>query len=319
MNRLTKTLLDHSQQVAKISKAKSILICAHAISDDDEVQELMKSSEMVTVVRAGPPEDGSDANRTITLPSFGLTRMGQVKLAVLVGLSRGLLHHDDVIVCLSGISGSGVLDTLVVLDVDREFEMFHTNPTPITEAVDEAVFERVLQVAAMLAREGREGRPVGAIFVLGDTDEVMKHVQQMILNPLEGHPRKRRNIVDPALEETVRELAALDGAFIVDREGVLLSAGSYIDSPVQGIELRQGLGARHYAAASITKVTKAVAVAISESSGGLTVFKGGDVLIEIEKPGQVGKALPAPAPPASPPPKTSKSGKITKKSGRNRK
>ena len=105
------------------------------------------------------------------------------------------------------------------------------------------------------------GLIVVAYTVAGGIKAVMwTDVQQMILNPLEGHPRKRRNIMDPTLEETVRELSALDGAFIVDREGILLSAGTYLDAPTQGITLRQGLGARHYSAASITNATKAVAV-----------------------------------------------------------
>lgn len=306
MKGLTKTLLGHSQQVAKTAKAKSILVCADAFNDPEDLVEIQEGRGDIKIVRAGGPwpEEG-DGDLDIELPSLGLTRMGQVKLAVLVALSRGVLEHDELIVCVAGLSGSGVLDTLVVMDVGKEFEVFSANPAPITEVVDEAVFERVLQIAGKLAREGREGRPVGTIFVLGDSDAVSEHTQQMILNPLEGHPRKRRNVMDEGLEETIRELSALDGAFVVDKEGILLSAGTYLDAPTQGIELRQGLGARHYSAASVTKVTRAVAIALSESSGGLTVFKGGSVLIEVEKPAERRKGRPAPAPkkpPAKKPP-----------------
>lgn len=302
MKRVTKTLLAHSQQVAKTAKAKSVLVCADALTNPEDLLQLEGGKNDIAVLRAGGLEsDGDDPDDLIRLPNLGLTRMGQVKLAVLVALSRGLIHPEDVIVCVSGLSGTGILDTLVVLDVGKEFEIFGATSDPITEAVDEAVFERVLQVAGALAREGREGRPVGTIFVLGDSEAVSKHVQQMILNPLEGHPRKRRNIMDPGLEETVRELSALDGAFVVDREGIILSAGTYIDAPTQGIDLRQGLGARHYSAASITGVTKAIAVALSESSGGLTVFKGGGVLIEIEKPAERRKQRSARVPKATPP------------------
>lgn len=312
MKSVTRTMLTHSQQVAKSAKARSIIVCADALTDPEDLEQLEGGKDGIDILRAGGPEgDEKDADGLIRLPDLGLTRMGQVKLAVLVALSRGLLENEDVIVCLSGLSGSGVLDTLVVLDVGNEFEIFHSNPDPITEAVDEAVFERVLQVAGLLAREGREGRPVGTTFVLGDSDDVAQHVQQMILNPLEGHPRKRRNIMDPALEETVRELSALDGAFILDREGILLSAGTYLDAPTQGITLRQGLGARHYSAASMTKATKAVAVTLSESSGNLTVFKGGGVLIEIEKPPERRKARTA-AVASSPPGKSAKLAKASK-------
>ncbi|MCZ6602948.1 MAG: diadenylate cyclase, partial [Planctomycetota bacterium] len=76
-------------------------------------------------------------------------------------------------------------------------------------------------------------------------------------------------------------------------------------APAQGVDLRQGLGARHYSAAAITKATKAVAIAVSESSGGLTVFKSGTVLIEIEKPTERRKQTSARLP-QTPPAKQSK-------------
>ena len=73
-------------------------------------------------------------------------------LAIVVALSRGVLENEGSIVCLTGVCGSGLLDTLVVLDIVKEFEMFHANPAPITETVDEAVFEKVLQVTGTLTR-----------------------------------------------------------------------------------------------------------------------------------------------------------------------
>ena len=57
--------------------------------------------------------------------------------------------------------------------------------------------------------------------------------------------------------------------------------------------LPQGLGARHKSAAAVTAATSAVAIAISESTGNVTIFEKGKILFEIEKPRPVGHQPPA--------------------------
>ena len=75
-----------------------------------------------------------------------------------------------------------------------------------------------------------------------------RHLRQLMLNPLKGHAQTARSIHNPDLLETLRELAAMDGAFVVSRRGVVDSAGTYLDAPVGRGRLRPGLGARHAAA-----------------------------------------------------------------------
>lgn len=82
------------------------------------------------------------------------------------------------------------------------------------------------------------------------------------------------------MRETVKELSLLDGAFIVSDDGVFISACRYINATSEGITLPLGLGARHMAAASITKNTNAVAVVVSESSM-VRVFDNGEIIGEI--------------------------------------
>jgi DNA integrity scanning protein DisA with diadenylate cyclase activity len=118
------------------------------------------------------------------------------------------------------------------------------------------------------------------MFVVGDTPEVLQHSRSLILDPLFGHPDESKLIHLPDMRETVKELAQLDGAFVVSDEGVVVSACRYIDAFSEGIKLPLGLGSRHVAAASITKQTKAVAVVVSESSI-VRVFDDGEIISEI--------------------------------------
>ena len=56
----------------------------------------------------------------------------------------------------------------------------------------------------------------------------------------------------------------------------------YIDAPADNITLPKGLGARHWAAAAISRKTNAVAVAVSESNGTVRIFSDGEVTLRIE-------------------------------------
>jgi diadenylate cyclase len=146
--------------------------------------------------------------------------------------------------------------------------------------VNPETLKKVISLAMEIAREGREGRKIGTLFVIGDTDETMKFSRPMILDPLYGHPDSKKRVDDPGMRETVKELAQLDGAFIITDDGIVLSAARYIDSTSDGIDLPLGLGSRHMAAASITKRTHTVAVVVSESSM-VRVFDNGSIVGEI--------------------------------------
>ena len=128
------------------------------------------------------------------------------------------------------------------------------------------VLRSLIELAIEIAREGREGRKIGTLFVVGEEDLVLSLSHPLILDPLQGHDLDSKRIEDPNLRGTVKELAQLDGAFVVSSAGYVLSAARYIDAHSENIDLPLGLGSRHVAAASITRDTKAVAVLVSESS-----------------------------------------------------
>ncbi|HDM60177.1 MAG TPA: diadenylate cyclase [Archaeoglobus veneficus] len=150
-----------------------------------------------------------------------------------------------------------------------------------TERVDSRVMKAVLSVALSIAQKGREGKPVGTAFVIGDVEEVLKRSRQLIPNPYQGHPESVRDIKDPTNWESVREFAQLDGVFILDEKGLIVAAGRYIEVSAKDLKLKQGLGGRHIACAAITRETNAISVVVSESGGDITVYKDGEEILEI--------------------------------------
>src|SRR5918999_4462143 len=152
--------------------------------------------------------------------------------------------------------------------------------TRCTEERRRAV-EEVLQLGVEIAREGREGRKIGTLFVVGDIEETLRRSRPLLLDPLYGHPREALDVSQAEFRETVKELAQLDGAFLVDDDGTFAAAARYIEVDVGSpTYFTPGLGTRHAAAASISSTTRATAIVVSQSSI-VRVYAGGEIRAEI--------------------------------------
>ena len=143
--------------------------------------------------------------------------------------------------------------------------MFESILCQVTE-YDPAILESLIELAVEIAREGREGRRIGTLFTLGDEQAVLEKSRLLILDPLAGHPESARHISDPNLRGTIKELAQLDGAFVMSHDGLVLSACRYLDAIASKVDLPLGLGSRHLAAANMSAVTNAVGIVVSESA-----------------------------------------------------
>src|SRR5437588_1135555 len=120
------------------------------------------------------------------------------------------------------------------------------------------------------------------MFVVGDTPKVLRMSRPLNFNPFRGYSRKERDIRDRRVREQIKDIAQLEGALIIRRDGVAVAACMYIDTTAEGITLSKGLGTRHWAAAAVSKKTKAIAVAVSQSSGTVRIFQDGEVVLHIE-------------------------------------
>ncbi|MHC1589077.1 MAG: DNA integrity scanning protein DisA nucleotide-binding domain protein [Methermicoccaceae archaeon] len=178
-----------------------------------------------------------------------------------------------------GVVSSHSSDSIVVYDLSESIVLKALDEC--ADRVDRSVMQSVINFAITLGYEGREGRKVGTLLVIGDLDEVLRRSHQLILNPFEGHPESERLITNPKNWETLKEFAQLDGAFILDERGVVVAAGRYLDVDARSVSLVKGLGGRHVSAAAITRDTNAIAVVLSESAGKVRTFKDGHIIMEI--------------------------------------
>jgi diadenylate cyclase len=276
----TRELVKSAFSLARALGIKTLVVQADEISDRGLVEQLRDDERVIWVARERKQMPVSDPAKDVVLamPDAALNRLSQLNLALFLTALNRHLGPEEKVLGLSGVTGSQRLDTLVIAKPARDYSWLrhHKSAMAVTQHL-----ARLLEIALHFAREGREGSSIGAIFVLGDRRTLSPHLRQLILNPLQGHAQAARSIHNPDFLETLRELAAMDGAFVVNRRGVVDSAGTYLDAPVGRGSLRPGLGARHAAALAITTVTDATAVVISASSGTISVYDGGETALEL--------------------------------------
>lgn len=227
----------------------------------------------------------SKVKDVINVPRMPFSRYSLVKLSVLLALSSGKIQKGDKILCLVGTTDHGTIDHIQYIDTAVENEIITGKAsTNLSDNISPEVFETLLNISIELAGKGREGKPVGTIFVIGDEEKVLQFSKQMVINPFKGYTEEERNIHNPSMKETLREFSTMDGAFVISGDGIILTAGVFL-SAAGGDEsmLQRGLGSRHIAASGITALTKSLAFVISESSGDLRIFKDGKILMEFEK------------------------------------
>lgn len=291
--RITQSLLDAAGNLARSCEASAILVSVEALRNRILPLPQRRRPRVIHVTRAAvtdATDNGRDAV-VLRVPDVPLTRMAQVRMAVFLALSQGLVAAGDVLVCLTGPPDGGTLDTVAVVDVGEEFAASLSGPLLPADLRPE-VLERVVSIASQLGSEGREGRPVGAVFVIGDTPRVLAQSRQMILNPFRGHPEDHRKIGDPGLDETIKELSILDGAFVIRGDGVIEACAVCLEvEHPEHCDLPRGLGARHYAAAAITASTDSIAVTVSESTGAVTLFRSGRIITTLKRPRPSGPSV----------------------------
>ena len=262
--------------------ATAVLILAETIQDWKPVRD----SSANTIV-ASMSERVLDSARVAGLSIIELEPLensiaDRISLSLIEAVSMDLVGSSDrVVVIYSGFE-AGVLDSLSVVRLGEHLEKL--KPRELRELETSVPFETlkcVVDVATEIGREGREGKPVGTLIVVGDHRNVLERTRALGFDPFKGYPRRERNIRDSRVREAIKEIAQLDGAIIVSRDGTVEAGCRLIDAPVQGLSLPKGLGTRHWAAAAITAVTKAVAIVVSQSTGTVRLFRDGEVILRV--------------------------------------
>ncbi|MDR1458313.1 MAG: diadenylate cyclase [Puniceicoccales bacterium] len=274
-------IFDKAKQIAYGAKCSAVMIFDDVIVGDcyDCADKFGGLKTLFVTQKANALSDPSTSNNVIFVQSFSAHRLSQLRSAIIIGLTRALIQGDEKICCISGITKSNLFDTISVIDIAKEFSssVSATNGKMfLQDGIRPEVLERLLAIVGDISVEGREGKPVGCLFVLGDIEKIRPFTKQLVLNPFFGYKEEERNILNPFMVETVKEFSTIDGAFIVRGDGVIESAGTMIQAPNNhNVQMPGGLGTRHAAAAIISLISESIAITVSESTNQITLFRDG--------------------------------------------
>jgi len=203
--------------------------------------------------------------------------------ALLACVADDLLEPGSRVVAIYSGFEFREIDSLSVIRLDEHLGRLTVRDLRQLETrVPLETLKTVVDLAVEIGREGREGKPVGTLFVVGDHRRVLSYCSPTGFDPVRGYNRKERNIVDPKVREGLKEIAMMDGAFVISSDGTVEAAAQFLAAPAKEVTLSKGLGARHWAAASISRVTRAIAIAVSESNGTVRIFNNGEIFLRIE-------------------------------------
>jgi diadenylate cyclase len=237
------------------------------------VQAVVGVSQREVIERSGIP--------VLPLPEYDLGRPEKLKIALVSGIARGIYREGDVVVGLLARKPAAMPDSILVVTVGQE-EGDGSFGFLQAEGVSAGVMDALIDLAVSIGVEGWEGRPVGALFVVGDSNTVMEKSRQLTLNPFQGYSEDEKNIMNPDVRHALHAFAVLDGAFIVREDGVVVAAGRYLTfDEDEEVNVPLGLGARHMAAAGISRDSEAIAIVVSQTSGSVRVFRRGKVALEL--------------------------------------
>jgi diadenylate cyclase len=285
----TEHLLQAARQLYQSLAADAVLIVAEADLDWDGVRGLLGGSKMlVATIDAKLNATFRDKHHleVVTIDQHPMPMKERLNLALLEALAAEQLPAGATVVALyNGIEvadDQDQIDTISVIKLGDNLERLRAQDLrKLDTQVPLETLKAVVDFATELGREGREGKPVGTILVVGDTRKVMASSQVLGFDPVRGYSRKERNLRDRRVRESLKEIAKLDGAIIVDKDGTVVAAARYLDVMAEGITLSKGLGSRHWAAAAISRRTHAIAVVVSESTGIVRIFQNGQVVLHI--------------------------------------
>ncbi len=284
-------LVQAARDLVKGLPADAVLILPETALDWEEVGRMLVGCTLFVAAEnpnlTRPLRDDPDW-QVIDLDPEPLPTQERMSNALLKAVTTEKLKPGaNVVVLYNGITSTDdapePIDSLSVLHLGEHLEKLTPRDLRVLgPVVPLDVLRNASELAAEIGREGREGQPIGTIIVVGDTRRVLKMSSFRNFNPFRGYTKAERDIRDKSVREQIKEIAKLDGAILVGRDGIAEAACLYLDTPTDGLNLPKGLGSRHMAAAGISHHTKAVAFCISQSSGAVKVFQGGTVKLHIE-------------------------------------
>ena len=279
------TIYDLAVQVCLLGEADAILLILDGPSDWRQLKQRAGPVKVLAVADreeelAGARDEGI---ATVAIRMEDAPVFEKLTQALLESVADEVLEEGAQVVAVYSGFEPGSIDSISYIRLDEHLgRLTARDLRKLETSVPLDTLKLVLDLALAIGREGREGKAVGTMFIVGDARRVMNHCHPAGFDPVKGYSRKERNLHDPRVREAVKEIAPLDGAFIVAADGTIERSCQLVDALHANLTLSKGLGSRHWAGAAISKNSQAIAVVVSQTSGTVRLFQNGEVVLRAE-------------------------------------
>jgi DNA integrity scanning protein DisA with diadenylate cyclase activity len=280
-----KTLLTRAVEIGDSVAADAVLLLVEGPADWPRFKKLIGKKKFLVAADAAACLAGAEEAglQTVLLDMPESPVSEQLTQALLEAVADDLLSPGSRVVAIYSGFEADVIDSISVINLgDHLDRLTGQDLRQLETRVPLDTLKIVVDLAVEIGRDGREGHSIGTMFVVGDARNVLAKCRPTGFDPVRGYNRKERNLDDPRVREGIKEIVQLDGAVVVAADNTVEGTCRLIDAPATNLTLSKGLGARHWAAAAITRATKSVAVTVSQSNGTVRLFQDGEVLLRIE-------------------------------------
>jgi len=144
-------------------------------------------------------------------------------------------------------------------------------PKKSKKTEEEKQIERAAKIEEALIKVGIDivKKGEGALFIISDNIQYKPLLKQKI------HPF---SIFEEGARKILISIATIDGAVIINREGIVVDYGAMIKSK----KVFKGYGTRHAAAYSASLFPDTVAILASEENKKIRIFKKGKMVLQID-------------------------------------
>lgn len=281
-------LFEMAVSLAKSTEADALLVLLDGPTEWQRLRKLAKGQKVLIAADSATQVDGAShaGFDTVILDMVDHPVPEKLAQALLESVADEILAPGAAVIAVYSGFEAGKIDSISIVSMAEHLGRLTSRDLQQLETrVPLDTLKTVVDLAVQIGREGREGKPVGTMLVVGDSRNVLSCSHAIGFDPVKGYNRKERNLNDARVRESIKEIAQMDGAFVVSADGTVDASCQMIDAPsseITEITLSKGLGTRHWAAAKITKMTKAVAVVVSESNGTVRLFQNGEIMLRIE-------------------------------------
>ena len=117
------------------------------------------------------PENAVDADEFVELPIDFTDLEGRIRFGIEGALEQDLVEEGDEVVCVTDFLG-GTGNTVSRIQT-ADFTPSGVYDLFVNSRAEPGVVRDVFEVAVELGKKGQKGKPVGALFVVGDAGKVM--------------------------------------------------------------------------------------------------------------------------------------------------